>query len=184
MKARRKIIVGLGNPGKEYADTYHNVGARAVRAFAAGLAFKAHKRLFTYAAADGAVFVLPLTFMNESGAAVRAAMKKFNAAPKDIIVVHDESDLPLGAYRVSTNRNAAGHRGVQSIIDALRTKNFARIRIGIHPPAPAAAGSGARRAKAGTFVLAHMNAGDQAVIDGVTEKIAEIVPVAAPTGSS
>ncbi len=156
MRARKKLVVGLGNPGPEFANTYHNAGALAVRAMAGGLAWKSHKKLFSYAAAaDGTTFILPLVFMNESGRAVREAMKKFKAAPEDLTVIHDDSDLPLGAYKVSIGRGAAGHKGARSVMDALRSKDFTRIRIGIRNPRER------QRKKAGEFVLGSISTGDR-----------------------
>lgn len=164
-----KIIVGLGNPGREFENTYHNVGADTLRALAAPQAFKQYKKLFLYAVADSAadsrVFVLPLTFMNESGAAVREAMKRFGMKPDDLVVIHDDSDLPLGAYKISYDKNSAGHHGVQSVIDALGTKNFTRIRIGIRPATER------RRKKASAFVLKKISAKDNIVLENVFKTI-------------
>lgn len=115
-----KLIVGLGNPGKKYVGTRHNIGADLVRSV---------ERI------DGARLFVTDTFMNESGPAVAAALKKWKISPADLIVVHDDLDLPLGEVKISKNAGSAGHKGVQSIIDALGTKEFTRIRLGIgHPP--------------------------------------------------
>ncbi len=166
METRRAVIVGLGNPGKEYEDTYHNVGALALRACAGERAWKTYKKLFTAALTDRNTFVQPLTFMNESGRAVQEALKHFGAAPADLTVIHDDSDLPLGRYKISRNVRAAGHKGVQSIIDAIGTKDFARIRIGIRPPAER------NRAKAGAFVLKTITKKDSATLRGIFDAIA------------
>lgn len=171
MTAMKKVIVGLGNPGEEYANTYHNAGARALRAIAERLAnpdaltFKTHKHLFEYAAVNGTALVLPLTFMNESGAAVKEAMKKFDAQPEDLIVLQDESDLPIGTYKISKERGAAGHKGIQSIMDALGSDVFMRVRIGIRP------NNEQRRKKAEEFVLAEIKPSDTAALDKVSEEI-------------
>jgi peptidyl-tRNA hydrolase, PTH1 family len=161
MNARKILVVGLGNPGPEFEDTYHNIGMLAVRAIAAGSPFKAHKKLFSYAAAGGTAFVIPLVFMNESGRAVAEAMKKFGARPADLIVIHDDSDLPIGAYKLSIGRGAAGHKGVASIIRALGTDGFTRIRIGIRNPREK------RRKKAGEFVLKKIAPRDRAAFKEV-----------------
>ena len=160
MKPRRKIVVGLGNPGKEYARTFHNVGA---------LALQALKENFKGSDAP-LVFVAPASFMNESGNTVREAMKKSGAKPGDLIVLHDEGDLTLGNYKISAGRSSAGHKGVQSIIDALGTNEFTRIRIGIRPAKEV------RRTKASSFVLKTIGARDRKVLDNVFEEIAAIVP--------
>lgn len=172
MPTAKKIIVGLGNPGREYGNTYHNVGAVALREIGAALAaggaeldWKTHRGLFEYAAADGTVLVRPLTFMNESGAAVREALKKWNGSPRNLIVIHDESDLTIGTYKLSSGRSAAGHKGIQSIMDALGSKEFLRVRIGIRPAQESA------RRKAGEFVLTTISKKDRAALAPVFEKI-------------
>ncbi len=115
-----KIILGLGNNGKEYQNTYHNVG------------FLMLDYLKTKE------FDLPLIklagFMNEAGKDAAKALKKYKLSPEDILVIHDDSDIPLGEYKFSENRGSAGHKGVQNIIDVLGTNNFSRLRIGIRPP--------------------------------------------------
>lgn len=166
MKPRRTIVVGLGNPGEEFAKTYHNVGALALQTIADGLTFKTHRSLFSFATAGRAAFIFPLTFMNESGLAVREAMKKFGAKPEDLIVIHDESDLPVGKYKISVHRNAAGHKGVQSIMDALHAKEFTRVRIGIRPA------DEKRREKAEVFVLKNITPKDRRVFENIFSEIA------------
>ena len=94
----------------------------------------------------------------------------FGAKPEDLIVIHDESDLPLGTYKISYGKNSAGHKGVQSVMDALGTKDFTRIRIGIRP------GKELRRSKAAAFVLKHISARDKKTLDGVFQEIADILP--------
>lgn len=142
-----KLIVGLGNPGAVYENTYHNAGALAVRAVAGDPAWKTHKKLFSYAREGENVFVVPLVFMNDAGRAVKEAAKKFKAAPADIVIIHDESDLPVGTYKISVGRGAAGHKGVRSVMDELHSSAFTRVRIGIRDPAEK------RRKKAEEFVL-------------------------------
>jgi len=167
-----EIFVGLGNPGAAYEHTYHNVGTLALeKIFASRLAdgeapnWKSYKKLFLYAASPTAVFVKPLTFMNESGVAVSAALKKFGASPANLVVLHDESDLPIGNFKISTARNAAGHNGVQSIIDHLGTNAFTRIRIGIRPA------DEATRKKASDFVLKRITKKGEVILESVFEKI-------------
>jgi peptidyl-tRNA hydrolase, PTH1 family len=166
MKAPLTLIVGLGNPGDDLAHTYHNVGAEMVTALAPQT-WKTYKKLFRYASAGNVAFVVPLTFMNGSGVAVKEAMKKFGARPADLIIVHDESDLALGSYKISSGQGAAGHKGVQSIIDAIHTKDFMRVRIGIRPA------SEVRRKKAEEFVLAKVKPGDVRILQKVFVEIEE-----------
>ncbi len=161
MTGAKKLVIGLGNPGPEYEGTYHSVGALAVRAIAGPLPWKPYRKLFLSAEAGAAIFVLPLVFMNESGRAAAAAAKKFGAAAADVILIHDDSDLPVGSYKISVGRGSAGHKGVQSVIDALGAPAITRIRIGIRPPREA------RRRKAGEFVLKKISPRDRAAFERI-----------------
>jgi len=116
------LIIGLGNPGKKYEKTRHNVGYRVIDELARNKP-------------TGFVLAKPQTFMNESGKAVKALVKNYKLKTKNLIVVHDDIDLPLGEFKISFNRGSAGHKGVQSVINELETKDFQRIRIGICPVA-------------------------------------------------
>jgi PTH1 family peptidyl-tRNA hydrolase len=139
-----KMICGLGNPGPSYANTRHNAGFRVVAgiAFTRGIkdaAWATNSGLARFCAAEiegvAVALVQPLTFMNLSGQAVRPLLRRYNLAPADLLVIHDDLDLPFGAIRLRAAGSAGGHRGVQSIIDDLGTQEFARLRIGIgHPP--------------------------------------------------
>ena len=159
------LVVGLGNPGSEYENTYHNVGAAAVTRLASDALFERYKDIFEYAKIGKDVFVRPLTFMNESGKAVREAMKQFKAKPTDLTVIHDDSDIIVGNYKISFAKNSAGHKGVQSIIDALKTNEFTRIRIGIRPAQEK------KRQKAGEFALKQISKTDHAAFEAIFEKI-------------
>src|SRR3990170_6465403 len=110
------IIVGLGNPGEEYARTRHNTGRMAAE--------------FVASKIEGIRVVMPDTFMNKSGIAVAKVIRSKKAA-KSLIVIYDDLDLPLGTMKISYNRGSGGHKGVESIIRALKTKEFIRIRVGI-----------------------------------------------------
>lgn len=114
------IIVGLGNPGKKYEKTRHNVGFRVIDELAQ---YKTRKF----------IIAKPQTFMNNSGKAVKAVVNFYKAKPENLWVVHDDIDLPLGEFKTSKDRGSAGHKGVESIIKELKTKDFNRIRIGICP---------------------------------------------------
>lgn len=167
------LIIGLGNPGVEFENTYHNVGFLAVDAILANneepRPWKTHKKLFSYARARNLVFVKPLTFMNESGIAVKEALKKFGVPPEKLVVIHDESDLAIGNLKFSIGKNAAGHNGVQSIMNHIGTKEFQRIRIGVRPVRETA------RKKAGAFVLSSITIKDRATLAKVFEEIAKSV---------
>ncbi|MFH1289984.1 MAG: aminoacyl-tRNA hydrolase [Nanoarchaeota archaeon] len=135
------LIVGLGNPGKKYETTRHNVGFLALNEFQKGCGFpeftpsKKHSSLISEGILSKAKVVLakPQTFMNNSGKAVKSLIKNYKLKTTNLLVVHDDIDIPLGEVRVSKNRGSAGHKGVESIIQSLGTKNFTRIRIGIQP---------------------------------------------------
>ena len=110
------IVVGLGNPGEKYEQTRHNAGRMAV------LALKD----------VSARIITPDTFMNKSGEAVKPLIKSAKQAEK-LIVVHDDLDMPFGTFKISFNKSSGGHKGVESIIRAVKTQAFTRIRIGISP---------------------------------------------------
>lgn len=147
-----KVISGLGNPGPEYSETYHNIGMEYVTKHVEkyiGVQFQSEKKWrFSHARLNTREWVLCQTFMNESGIAIKAALKWFNASPEELLVVHDDSDLPAGTVRVEYGRGAAGHNGVLSIINALGTDGFWRARVGIRMEI-----EGNPREKAETFVL-------------------------------
>ena len=132
------VIVGLGNPGKEYEKTRHNAGRSAVELVAKQEDFgefvfnKTSNALVSKGkvAGETATLVLPETMMNLSGKAVVTFVKSPKAA-KTMIVIHDDLDLPLGTIKMAFGRGSGGHKGVESIMRALKTKEFARIRIGI-----------------------------------------------------
>ncbi len=133
-----KLIVGLGNPGTQYQKTRHNAGFMALDAFAKaqGASFKQHHKAQVDVAEvvmDGQKVLLakPLTFMNKSGEAVRALTNFYKIEAKDVVVVHDELDLPFGRLRINVDASAGGHNGVASVIEQLGTKAFTRLRIGI-----------------------------------------------------
>jgi PTH1 family peptidyl-tRNA hydrolase len=137
------LIVGLGNPGSEYAATRHNVGWLAldeVNRLAGqptGFKKKFHGE-FSKAALSGreCVFLRPETFMNESGRSVQQAVLFFHVAPSDLIVLHDELDLPFGDVRVKLGGGHAGHNGLRSLVQHLGTPDFVRVRMGIGRPPP------------------------------------------------
>lgn len=136
-----KLIVGLGNPGKEYILTRHNAGFLAVEDMLKKFTlpqFTINKKIngeISKGKINKTVSILlkPLTFMNNSGESVEAAMNFYKLAPSDIILIHDDKDIPLGETKVQRDRGAAGHNGVLSVIEKLGTKDFHRIRIGIAP---------------------------------------------------
>jgi PTH1 family peptidyl-tRNA hydrolase len=140
MTTRKKIlIVGLGNPGKKYEFTRHNLGFRVLERLRGELslpAFQTNKSLFAQlseADVEGKQVILfsPLTYMNESGKAVQAALKNFALKASNVVVIHDDKDLKLGDIRAKTGGSSAGHKGVDSIDREIGTNEFTRYRLGI-----------------------------------------------------
>ncbi|MBI2642440.1 MAG: aminoacyl-tRNA hydrolase [Candidatus Wildermuthbacteria bacterium] len=136
------FIVGLGNPGKKYEKTRHNAGFRAIDAIAANFQFSIFnfQSIFNAQISKGKItdkqiiLAKPQTLMNNSGSAVQKITKNYKLKTTNLIVIHDDIDIPLGKIKVSKGSGSAGHKGVESIIQALGTKDFTRIRIGILPP--------------------------------------------------
>jgi PTH1 family peptidyl-tRNA hydrolase len=135
-----KLIVGLGNPGIEYQFTPHNLGFLTIDCLANECGVEVRNRncrALTARATIGEQQVLlakPETYMNLSGISVRELVDKYEIDPaKDLIVIHDELDLPLGTIRIKQRGSSAGHNGMESVIGALRTQEFLRIRLGITP---------------------------------------------------
>lgn len=116
------LIIGLGNPGKKYEKTWHNVGSLVI------------DELESLGLPD-VILAKPGTFMNESGKAVKKLVQNSKLKTNGLIVIHDDIDIPLGEVKIVKNRGAAGHKGVESIIESLGTKDFIRIRLGVCPPA-------------------------------------------------
>lgn len=164
-----KVISGLGNPGPKFRNTYHNVGFLGVDFFVKGFGAGSFRKdgdraSFSYAQGGGFTFVKPLLFMNRSGAAVSAALRRFRVRPEHLLVLHDDSDIALGSFKTAFGRGSAGHRGVASILEALGTKNFWRIRIGIR-------GEARVRIKAERLVLVPIREMDKAVFYSVFSKV-------------
>ena len=129
-----KLIVGLGNPGTRYAGTRHNAGFLVVDELAKrwGVGFRAGRQADA-AAAQGVVLLKPRTFMNLSGLAVQAEMARGRIAPADLLIVHDDLDLPLGRLRLRRGGGAGGQRGVQDVIARIGAE-FDRLKVGVSRP--------------------------------------------------
>lgn len=135
-----KIIVGLGNPGDRYRNTRHNVGFRCIDLLARRWEVNLKERRAKAVLGRGrfgereVVLAKPRTFMNNSGEAVSYLIARFGVKPKDIVVIYDEMDLPVGKIRIRPGGSPAGHNGIRSIIGELRTQEFPRVRVGIGQP--------------------------------------------------
>jgi len=168
-----KLIVGLGNPGKKYESTRHNAGFWLVGQLAEQhrLTLRKEPRFHALAAkldaASGAVWLLlPQTWMNESGMAVAAMAQFHKIAADEILVVHDELDLPPGGVKIKQGGGHAGHNGLRDIIEKLGTPDFWRLRIGIGHPRDVAASE----QEVADFVLHPPRKEEQALIDAVIER--------------
>lgn len=134
------LIVGLGNPGREYQETRHNVGFRVVEILAErhGIDLKKHRHQAAYGegriAGQAVLLARPLTFMNLSGLPVAALTRYHNLTPADLLVICDDVNLPLGRLRLRVKGTAGGHNGLKSIIGSLGTEAFPRLRIGVGAP--------------------------------------------------
>jgi len=133
-----KLVIGLGNPGDKYQNTWHNLGFLAleeIRRSQGFPAFKSDKKLKAEISVgkigrEKIILAQPQTFMNNSGEAAAALINYYKMKIEDLIVIHDDVDLPLGKIRIIQNSSSGGHNGVQSIIDYLNNKKFLRIKIG------------------------------------------------------
>ena len=137
-----KVIVGLGNPGREYAQTKHNVGFMLVDALAEKLGIANWHEKFDALMAEGRMgtekilLVKPQTYMNDSGRAVGPLMNWYKLMPEQLIVVHDDMDIPAGTIRIRKKGSAGGHNGIKSILAHVGDEHFSRVRMGIGRPLP------------------------------------------------
>ncbi|MFC4768546.1 aminoacyl-tRNA hydrolase [Effusibacillus consociatus] len=137
-----RIIIGLGNPGKEYETTRHNVGFVAIDKLSDTLGIEVRKSKFQALYGEGihkgekVVLVKPMTYMNLSGQSVRQLLDWYKPEPDEWVVVYDDMDLPLGTVRLRVKGSAGGHNGIKSIIASTGTQEFLRVKIGVDRPAP------------------------------------------------
>jgi PTH1 family peptidyl-tRNA hydrolase len=167
-----KLIAGLGNPGPRYRGTRHNVGFEVIDELA-------RRRALTFESSptdalvarvregEGTLFVKPLTFMNLSGHAVGEIARYFRIAPSDMLIVIDEAQLPLGRLRARARGSAGGHNGLKSIIEALGSDDFPRLRIGV--------GRGDDRRDLADHVLARFDPDERPLVDEAIVKAADAV---------
>lgn len=191
MPSHTSLIVGVGNPGTEYVGTRHNVGFEVVEVLAAkyGCTFRGNARWSALVArsvlspfrtktrkddrVEHVIFAKPTTYMNESGRAAAALVRNFRRAASgwQLVVIHDDLDLSVGALRLSTGGSSGGHKGVQSIIDALDTDDFLRLRIGIGPNAT----PDGHRIPAEDFVLKRFSNTERPEIDAAIARAVEVI---------
>ncbi|MCR4393595.1 MAG: aminoacyl-tRNA hydrolase [Dehalococcoidales bacterium] len=173
-----KLIVGLGNPGKEYSLNRHNIGFICLDFLANKYQIKFDKKqcratIGTGVIAENEVILAkPQTYMNASGQSVILLLQKYNINPADIIVIHDDLDLPLGKIRIRQGSSSAGHKGVESIIAALNSKDFIRVRIGIGRPE---ASSIYTQSEIIDYVLGDFTPDEMKIVELISEKVSEAV---------
>jgi PTH1 family peptidyl-tRNA hydrolase len=160
-----RMIVGLGNPGRAYAHTRHNVGFDILDLFARrrGIRVRSRQSRALVGSFDHCgeqiLLVKPQTFMNESGQAVGQLARKHNLSAGDVLVIYDDIDLPLGKIRIRSRGSSGGHKGMRSIIARLHSEDFPRMRIGI-----------GRSGEAIDHVLSRFSRNDRAIIDVTIEQ--------------
>jgi len=167
-----KAIIGLGNPGKQYEKTRHNVGFMVADAVASLLRcnkkFKEKCFSHIYECTDHDVLIVkPQTYMNNSGVAVKNLLEDYNLKPEEILVIYDDLDLPLGTIRLRKKGSSGGHKGIQSIIENIKTENFPRLKIGIGRPE--------RKDQVVDYVLSEFSKDEKLIIEKVIQSAAECI---------
>jgi PTH1 family peptidyl-tRNA hydrolase len=174
------LVVGLGNPGDEYRGSRHNVGADVVELLAqrhgARLRKRKERALVDEVTIDGrrVALAVPLTYVNDSGLAVRALARRFGVQPEQVVVVHDELDLPAAQLKVKSGGGLAGHNGLRSIVAHLHSQDFLRVRIGVGKPVSKEHGA--------DHVLNRFGKRERAEVDVTVEQAADAVEMIARDG--
>ncbi len=167
------LVVGLGNPGAEYSNTPHNLGFLVIDALAEANGIRVTRKENTALVGLGAVsgkpvvLAKPQTFMNLSGTAVKGLRERYGIGPSQVLVVYDELDLPWTSMRIKARGSAAGHNGMKSMIAAVGTNEFPRVRLGIHPGHPLRDGA--------EYVLAPFKRGQQKEVEEMVFRAREAV---------
>ena len=176
------LVVGLGNPGDEYPRTKHNVGAEVVDLLAqrhgARLRKGKERALVDEVTIAGSrvALAIPITYVNDSGLAVRPLVRRFGVVPEQLIVVHDELDLPLATLKLKDGGGLAGHNGLRSIVAHLHSNEFKRVRIGVGKPVSKERGA--------DHVLTRLGKRDRAEVDVTIEQAADAVETIIAEGMS
>lgn len=165
-----KLIIGLGNPGRAYTDTRHNIGASVVKALAKNhnSVFKKDSNGFSLSAKakfrdKEAILALPSVYMNVSGIAVSSLIKKHRIKLDDVLVICDDLDLELGRQKIRLKGSSGGHHGLESIIAALKSQEFSRLRIGIDKPA-------AEKADISGYVLSGFTGSERVQVEEIIKR--------------
>jgi peptidyl-tRNA hydrolase, PTH1 family len=175
-----RLIVGLGNPESDYADTRHNLGFACVRELATRLGVRIDRKrwqsMVGHSEARGVWLMLPQTYMNLSGQAVAKALRDVHVSPQNVWAVYDELDLPLCRMRIKQGGSAAGHNGVKSLISSLGTDEFVRFRVGIGKPATKGSRPGVH------YVLGRFTKAEAARVPKVVDGVASALQLALEAG--
>lgn len=167
------LVVGLGNPGDEYRGSRHNLGAEVVELLAKRHGGRLRKRkeraLVDEVTIDGhrVALAIPLTYVNDSGHAVGALVRRFGVDPEQLVVVHDELDLPVAELKLKSGGGLAGHNGLRSVVAHLHTQDFQRVRIGVGKPVSKERGA--------DHVLNRFSKRERAEVDVTVEQAADAV---------
>jgi len=176
-----KLIVGLGNPGRTYAHNRHNIGFMCLRHFARTQGIRLDKKQGQARAGTGKVpgsklmLARPQTYMNISGQAVSRLVNKFRISPDDLIVIHDDLDLPPGKIRLRRGGSSGGHKGIDSIIACLGSPDFLRIRVGIGRPPVTENSTGDKEAGIIDYVLSDFTPEELKTMNKVIPEVSEAI---------
>lgn len=154
-----KLIVGLGNPGKEYENTRHNIGYMVLDNYLGSISWKKDKLAYIYKTKD-VIYIKPTTYMNLSGTAIYYYMNYYKIDINDLLVIQDDLDLELGTLKIKINSSSGGHNGIKNIIDNIHSNSFLRLKIGISKPSDEII----------DYVLSKFNKKE-------TQKLCEILPI-------
>ncbi len=175
-----RLVAGLGNPGQKYLGTRHNLGFEVVKLFSERHGINLNQKRFLSLLGQGRIggtkvfLLLPQTYMNLSGRAVRQIVDYFDLATRDILIVYDDMDVELGRIKITAQGGAGGHKGIASIIEHLKTTEFNRIKVGIGRSDPRISGE--------TFVLSRFRSEEEKIIQRSVETAVDAVELALSQG--
>lgn len=176
-----KLIVGLGNPGQKYTNNRHNLGYMCLAEFAKAHKIKLDKKQGLARTGTGeiggetVILARSQTYMNESGQAVRWLVDRYNLKMDELIIIHDDMDLPPGKIRIRQGGSAAGHNGIKSIISELGSPDFVRVRVGTGHPDVTKSGVPTPEDEIIGFVLSDFTRNEQKVVDQTIPKVSEAI---------
>ncbi len=176
-----KLIVGLGNPGRIYARNRHNIGYMCLNHFARAQGIRLDKKQGQARTGSGeiggerAVLARPQTYMNVSGQAVSHLVRRLDISPGDLLVIHDDLDLPPGKVRIRLGGSSGGHKGINSIIDRLGSRDFYRIRVGIGRPDIFEAAATDKEAEVVDYVLSDFTPEEEKIIAATIAEVGEAI---------